>query len=802
MKKLIAVMLSLIFAFVLFGCDFFNTTASTSNMQTTSDSQTVVTTQSSVDTSTTTFLSSEITNLTTLTTTEQIVLTTTQEESTQTQEETTTTREETTTTREETTTTREETTTTQQGATTVLWVYYDSNGGGVVDDESVVLGQSISLPITERVGYTFIGWSLTGDQSAIIVEEPFYPNSDITLYAVWEINQSQIIFDSNGGSDVLPISQDYNSVVVQPDDPLTEGYNFGGWYTDSELSVAFIFDTMPAEDVTLYAKWNVNSYTLQYIDEDGTVLYTSDFEYNSDLNGVSVDNPNILGHSFDAWDTVLPVSMPASNLTIQATYIINQYTISFDSNGGSELSSITQDYDTSISKPANPIREGYTFNAWYIDSELTEIYTFTTIPAENIIIYVKWDINQYTITFHTNNGSLVNSITEDYYTDINAPIEPTREGHTFDGWYTVADFSHEFTFDKMQSSDITIYAKWNVNQYTILFETDGGSLVDSFNQDYETVVSAPIEPTKEGYTFGGWYSTSDFSQAFIFNVMPSYDTTIYAKWNINSYTLQYIDEDGTVLHTEDLVYNLGLSGVIEPNASKIGHTFNGWSELLPFTMPANNLTLTAVYTINQYTIWLDSNDGTLIDVITEEYGTSIVKPTDPIKVGHAFDGWYMDSEFTIAYSFTTMPAVDINIYAKWLTVVYRIIFDSDGGSLVNSIHEIYNTEINEPIEPTKEGYTFGGWYTTSDFSQAFIFNTMPPSVITLYAKWNVNSYTLQYIDDDGTVLYTGDYEYHEDLSLIVEPSAFKIGYTFTGWSILSINIQFLLIQMMERGLNQ
>ncbi|MBP3637064.1 MAG: InlB B-repeat-containing protein, partial [Clostridia bacterium] len=159
----------------------------------------------------------------------------------------------------------------------------------------------------------------------------------------------------------------------------------------------------------------------------------------------------------------------------------------------------------------DPTKEGYTFAGW--DAEIP-----TTMPAENVTITAQWTINQYTITFETAGGSTVAPITQDYGTAVTAPVDPTKEGYTFAGW----DAEIPTT---MPAENVTITAKWTTNQYTITFETAGGSMVAPITQDYGTYVTAPADPTKEGYTFAGWNKT-------IPTTMPAENMTITAKWSI------------------------------------------------------------------------------------------------------------------------------------------------------------------------------------------------------------------------------------------------------------------------------
>ena len=209
------------------------------------------------------------------------------------------------------------------------------------------------------------------------------------------------------------------------------------------------------------------------------------------------------------WNFETPVT---ADLTLTAKWQINRYTITFDTAGGSEVPSITQDYGTAITPPAAPTRTGYTFAGW--DREIP-----TAMPAENMTITARWQVNQYTITFKPENGGQDIVIKQDYGTAITPPAAPTRTGYTFAGW----DRESPTT---MPAGDMTITAQWQLNRYTITFDTAGGSEVPSITQDYGTAITPPAAPTRTGYTFAGWDKT-------IPSTMPAGDMTITARWTEN-----------------------------------------------------------------------------------------------------------------------------------------------------------------------------------------------------------------------------------------------------------------------------
>ena len=394
---------------------------------------------------------------------------------------------------------------------TVQWtaptyaVTLNTNGGTIADGKDVTgytygVGATLPTDVT-RTGYTFKGWydneNLTGSPVTAIGGAE---TGNKEYWAKWEINQYTITFDTNGGSEIAPITQDYGTEITAPDNPTRKGYTFKGW--DKEIP-----ETMPSENITVKAQWEINQYTITFDTNGGSEIAPITQDYGTKIT--APDTPTRKGYTFRGWDKEIPETMPAENITVKAQWEINQYTITFDTNGGSEIAPITQDYGTEITAPDNPTRKGYTFKGW--DKEIPK-----TMPAENITVKAQWEINQYTITFDTNGGSEIAPITQDYGTEITAPDNPTRKGYTFKGW------DKEIP-ETMPSENITVKAQWEINQYTITFDTNGGSEIAPITQDYGTEITAPDNPTRKGYTFRGWDKE-------IPKTMPAENITITARW--------------------------------------------------------------------------------------------------------------------------------------------------------------------------------------------------------------------------------------------------------------------------------
>ena len=265
----------------------------------------------------------------------------------------------------------------------LLVCYYDvtylpgAYGAGEAMTESKRHNVALTLPgaLFTRTGHTQVGWATTdGGEKVYGFDDVYTKNEALTLYPVWNTNKYTITFDTTGGSEIAPITQDYGTVITAPEAPTREGYTFIGW--DKAIPT-----TMPAENMTVTAQWEINQYTITFDTNGGSEIAPITQDYGTAITAPA--NPTREGYTFIGWDTEIPETMPAENMTVTAQWEINQYTITFDTAGGSEIAPITQDYGTAITAPADPTREGYTFIGW--DTEIPK-----TMPAENITLKARW----------------------------------------------------------------------------------------------------------------------------------------------------------------------------------------------------------------------------------------------------------------------------------------------------------------------------------------------------------------------------------------------------------------------------
>ena len=335
--------------------------------------------------------------------------------------------------------------------------------------------------------------------------------------------------DSEYAKQVLPSG----TLATRPDAPAaTPGYTFGGWNKADGTAWDYASDKV-TDNITLYAKWAANTYTITFDTAGGSEVITKTIEvtYGEQFGDMPV--PKREGYVFLGWYDALvggkcygdsdgkstsPYDKDVS-ITLYAQWAeAPSRMVYFNTCGGTMTGpvEVLHKLNTPIAKPDNPTKPGHTFNGWYTDSALTQAWNFDDWVTGELKLYAGWTVNQYTITFDTNGGSEIAPITQDYGTEITAPDNPTRKGYTFKGW------DKEIP-ETMPAENITVKAQWEINQYTITFDTNGGSEIAPITQDYGTEITAPDNPTRKGYTFKGWDKE-------IPETMPAENLTITARW--------------------------------------------------------------------------------------------------------------------------------------------------------------------------------------------------------------------------------------------------------------------------------
>ena len=472
-------------------------------------------------------------------------------------------------------------------------------------------------------------------------------------------------------------------------------------------------------------------------------------------------------------------------ITLYPVWTANQYTVTLDSNGGGAVTPSTVTVTYGEDCPAIPVLQwaGHIFYGWYDAQAGGKQYvngngnsTVKYDKTGNCTLYAQWqEAPDCTVTFDPNGGILAGKNTSEQKSNDSVqykPDDPTREGHSFLGWYQDPACTQRWDFDDWVTGDMTLYAGWRILDYTIYFDTAGGSAIGHITQDYNTAITAPADPTKTGYTFIGW-------EPELPATMPAKVMTVIAQWRINQYTITFDTAGGSEIAPITQDYGSTIAAPAAP--TREGYTFTGWDTAIPATMPAHNMTITAQWTVNQYTITFNTAGGSAIDPITQDYGTAINAPADPTKTGYTFIGW--DPELP-----ATMPAHNMALTAQWRINSYTVTLDPNGGRVSpDALSVTYLTPYGSLPTPVRSDYRFDGWYLGDEKIEAqTVMSQASPHTLT--ARWTFQPSAIVGPSRDTLTLETNGGSpiapIHAARGTTLDLSALqpeKSGFRFTGW---------------------
>jgi uncharacterized repeat protein (TIGR02543 family) len=420
------------------------------------------------------------------------------------------------------------------------------------------------------------------------------------------------------------------------------------------------------------------------------------------------------------------------------------YNVTFDSQGGSPVADRVVAYNGFIPEPAIPTKTGYNFNGWHKDSLYTTDWDFDNDRVtESLSLYAQWDTYSYPVHFDcqdcTTPPDPAGTTVESPAISVGRlPVQPIKDGFYFAGWYTeVNGEGAEFIDTTIVHEELTVFALWSANPpHTVTF--DGDSATTGAIPANKTVVSPEItvgtlpatDPTKTGYIFGGWYTEKlGAGTPFLSTTAVSSDITVYAKWNNYSYTVTFDSQDATV--------------EAEPANKTV-------------SSPAVNV-------------------GAL--------------PTDPIKDGYTFGGWWteINGEGT-QFNAGTSVVSDLSVYAAWNPTDNTVTFsaaESTGGSMPAQTIATGETAALTENAYSRAGYGFSGWATTpggpveyengSDYS-------MGTASVTLYAAWSPNNYQVSFAANNGSGSMTPQTIACDATAALTTIAFARDGYTFAGWA--------------------
>lgn len=709
------------------------------------------------------------------------------------------------------------------------YAYYLSPNGGAWAGQPPNLGGTYAVSESNRTlttvtcyknGYTLKGWYYSG------YSHPQYPTisagtvNSVTLQAQWEIANYTITYENlKGTSHNNPTSYTIESSSFTLSAPvgLPTGYTYAGWFTSlAGGSQVTSIPTGSTGNRTIYARWTPINYNLYFYLGDAGGLggeHTNPSSYTIETPTFYLqDGKNRNYYNFAGWynngnftgDRIIQVFQGSTgHRSFYAKWTPIEYTITYDTGGGSHTNPGSYNYETSTFTFTNAARAGYVFKGWFTSSDFDSSSAITQIDKGshgNKTLYAKWEAIQYELNYFPNGGTALAKRTFTIESPDYTLLTPTRTGYTFAGWYDNSDL----TGDPIESiaagtiGNINVYAKWTSDPYTITYNENGGSECADITYNIESETFALCTTSfRTGYSFAGWYDNAGFSGSPVTQIVKgsSGNKTFYAKWDLVTYYITYSNVPAGVTNNNATEYNYETEIQLQ-DLSRTGYTFDGWYLQSQYidkitSIPINstgNKTFYAKWIINNYNITYNLNSGTNNNDNPANY--NIETPTftfkNPSRNGYTFKGWYTSSSFN-------EPAITqvikgstgaLTIYAKWEKITYNLIYALNGGiGCVNRTYDV-ETDTFDLCVPTRNGYTFKGWYDNSGFNGPVIAQVTKGSYgnKTFYAKWTINNYNIMYNLNGGIGCTNRTYTIN-DTPLRLCTSATKEGRTFAGWYV-------------------
>lgn len=696
-------------------------------------------------------------------------------------------------------------------------------------------------------GYSFVGWYEGSNLISSSLQVSVTMSANRTLVARYQIKTYVVnaVSDDTTKGIVSPAGQTIehgkNATVTAS---RKTGYKFDGWYNGTtKITSANPYTFAPTANITLTAKWSVYNITIPVSVSPTGAGTTSPSPFTGQEGSiVKITAIPATGYKFAYWTdgtddthyTNNPQSVTILSVkTLTAYFTLKSYTVTWNANGGTvSPASTTKTHGSTLGTLPTPTRAAtaeysYTFAGWFTAaSGGTQISTTTTVTG-NVTYYAHWTATKrsYTATFNGNGGSTPSpsSITKEYNTVLGTLPTCTRTGYTFLGWYTASSGGTKISTTTVVTKDITYYAQWSINSYTLTFNPNGGTVTPtSKNLEYNSAYGTLPTPTRASdaqytYTFAGWYTAATGgTQVTAATKMAAKDTTVYAHWtsNTRSYTVSYQTTYGTLNRTsQSVAYNSkGSCTLTMPdNTAEFTYTFVGWytaangggtkvgSELTLET-PAIKGTVTyyayVTRSTKSYTHTFNANGGGTVSpaTITKAYNTALGTLPTVSRTGYTFVGWFDTSAASGGTQATTATKVTgtKTWYARWSINSYTFTFDANGGNTPSSttITKEYNTAVGTLPTCTRNAdntytYAFAGWFNTSASSGGTQLTTSTKVISnkTWYARWTptYKNYTVTWDGNGGTPSKSSS-SFHYNDALGTLPTATRTGYTFKGWS--------------------
>ncbi|MDO4493930.1 MAG: leucine-rich repeat protein [Clostridia bacterium] len=665
-------------------------------------------------------------------------------------------------------------------------------------------GRTLYAP--SRKYCSFLGWfsdpTLTDRWSNI----PEGTTGNITLYAGWKFADYTITYNLNGGENDAENPATYNYITsVALRNPTRRGYQFLGWYKDARFaSRVYSINKGTAGNLTLYAKWQVINYPVKYVLNGGVQHKGNTATYN--VAGRALYVPARRGYAFTGWyldealtERIMKIEAgTVGTLTLYAGWEIAHYNINYYLNGGENADRNPATYtmlDETIPL-AYPTRLGHKFLGWYKDAKFyTRLYNVPKNSVGNVNAYARWQVINYPVKYVLNGGTQHRSNGATYNVYGHALYNPARKGYAFTGWYLDAELTEPIAkIEPGTTEALTLYAGWEIVDYTINYVLNGGENNEANPTDY-TVGTETIwlqNPTRLGYKFLGWYTNAKF-QTKVTSIAKGNvgNRTLYARWQAVPYTVRYMLNGGAQHKSNTATYTVAGRALYNP--ARKGFNFTGWYADEALTERWANIPAGTTGTITLYAGWevahYSLNYANMRDTDTNPNPASYTMFDEtiwlqtPSRTGFRFLGWYADARFYTKVTNIAKGSVNNRtLYARWQAVPYPVSYVLNGGVQHKSNASTYTIDGRALYNPSRKGYAFTGWYRDAALTERW--EKIPAGLmepITLYAGWEVANYTIAYknMRDTDENPNRKTYTMFDATFGLSNPS--RVGYRFLGW---------------------
>lgn len=395
------------------------------------------------------------------------------------------------------------------------------------------------------------------------------------------------------------------------------------------------------------------------------------------------------GYEFVTWDT--DFSAVKKDLTVRAVYQIaevREAMVTFDANGGTvSPSTKTVLKGEAVGELPEPDWPLCTFGGWFTSLNGGTQVTADTVVSGDVTYYAHWTPRPLTVTFNANGGTVS---PPSYTVDAGKPLgdnlpTPTRNGHTFAGWWTSPEEGDPVTAETVVSAAVTYYAHWTPIMKTVTFNANGGTVEPSTRKIVmgQALVFLPA-PSRRGYTFAGWWTAATGGTQVTAETVVSVDATFYARWTAEQRMTVTFDAVGGMVSPASLTLTRDSSVGELPIPTRNGYTFNGWFTASSGGTPVSSDTVVSV-DVTFYAQWTevvetakstvifypyDGNDATILEV---DRGKPLGELPTPTKTGYVFDGWFTEAAGGIQVMPSTIVAENLVCHAHWTDMTDRMI---------------------------------------------------------------------------------------------------------------------------------